>query len=154
MDLGHCETELKKEYNISLNDSLYILQIISEEEGMKIPKLEYEVYYPLYNDSKLHLLNLSICNDVNVDVYMPLSLNGSLDEIDPNSDFYNDICSTYTTKDGTDLTLLDRKNLIYDNNANISMCQEGCTLLNYLLLPFYQYHYLYQRYWILIINCF
>ena len=50
MDLGYCEIELKKDYNISLNNSFYILQIISEEEGMKIPKLEYEVYYPLYNN--------------------------------------------------------------------------------------------------------
>ena len=43
IDLGQCENILKTEYNISNNDSLYILQIISKEEGMKIPKVEYEV---------------------------------------------------------------------------------------------------------------
>ena len=43
MDLGQCEYNLKKEYNIPENDSLYILQIIYQEEGMKIPKLEYEI---------------------------------------------------------------------------------------------------------------
>ena len=43
MDLGECENILKSYYNISNNNSLYILQIISEEEGMKIPKIEYEV---------------------------------------------------------------------------------------------------------------
>ena len=48
-----------------------------------------------------------------------------------NDSFYNDICSTYTTQDGTDLTLLDRKNIIYDKNGNISMCQEGCQIINY-----------------------
>ena len=31
-------------YNISYNDSLYILEIITNEEGMKIPKIEYEIY--------------------------------------------------------------------------------------------------------------
>ena len=31
MDLGECENILKDDYNISANDSLYILQIISEE---------------------------------------------------------------------------------------------------------------------------
>ena len=42
IDFGKCENILKNEYNISQNDSLYILQIISkEEEGMKIPKIEY-----------------------------------------------------------------------------------------------------------------
>ena len=45
MDLGQCETIFKREYHIPDDDPLYILQIISEEEGMKIPKLEYEVYY-------------------------------------------------------------------------------------------------------------
>ena len=44
MNLGQCENILKKDYNISKNNSLYILQIISEEEGMKIPKIEYEIY--------------------------------------------------------------------------------------------------------------
>ena len=43
MNLGQCENKLKSEYGISQNDSLYILQIISEEEGMKIPKIEYEI---------------------------------------------------------------------------------------------------------------
>ena len=40
MDLGECENKLKNDYNISNNNSLYILQIIAEEEGMKIPKVE------------------------------------------------------------------------------------------------------------------
>ena len=35
INLGKCENILKDIYNISKNDSLYILQIISEEEGMK-----------------------------------------------------------------------------------------------------------------------
>ena len=59
IDLGQCEKNLKSDYNISNNDSLYILQIITEEEGMKIPKVEYEVYYPLNNSSNLTKLNLS-----------------------------------------------------------------------------------------------
>ena len=41
-----------------------------------------------------------------------MSLNLSLDEIDPNSKFYNDICTTYTTENGTDLTLSERKKII------------------------------------------
>ena len=53
IDLDKCENILKDEYNISKNDPLYMLQIISEEEkGMKIPKIEYEVYsYPSYNNT-------------------------------------------------------------------------------------------------------
>ena len=44
MDLGLCEDKLKQNDNISYNNQLYILQIISEEIGMKIPKIEYEIY--------------------------------------------------------------------------------------------------------------
>ena len=51
INLGKCENILKDIYNISKNDSLYMLQIISEEEKMKIPKIEYEVYYPSNNNT-------------------------------------------------------------------------------------------------------
>ena len=47
IDLGECENILKDEYNISKNDSLYILQIILEEQGMKYPKLNMK-YIILY----------------------------------------------------------------------------------------------------------
>jgi len=57
MNLGECENILKNEYNISNNDSLYILQIIYTETGMKIPKMEYEVYYPLYDKKNLTKLD-------------------------------------------------------------------------------------------------
>ena len=47
IDLGECETKLKKVYNISQNESLYILKMDVKQEGYKIPKIQYEVYYPL-----------------------------------------------------------------------------------------------------------
>ena len=43
---------------------------------------------------------------------------------DLNDSFYNDICSTYTTENGTDLTLADRKNLIFDK-CRIFKTEEG-----------------------------
>ena len=52
---------------------------------------------------------------------------------DLEDDFYNDICSTYTTNYGTDLTLSDRKKVIFDTNGDITMCQEGCTFQSYNL---------------------
>ena len=59
MNLNQCENILKSEYNIPKNESLYLLQIISEEQGMKIPKMEYEVYYPLNNSNSLIKLIIS-----------------------------------------------------------------------------------------------
>ena len=49
INLCQCENILKEKYNISYNDSLYILMMLTYEEGMKIPKVDYEVFYPLYN---------------------------------------------------------------------------------------------------------
>ena len=37
---------------------LYIYLISEEEEGMKIPKIEYEVYYPFYNNINLTKFDL------------------------------------------------------------------------------------------------
>ena len=129
IDLGECETKLKNKYNISKNESLYILKMDIKQEGYKIPKIQYEVYYPLNKDSKLCLLNLSICEDTKIDIYLPLILNGSLDKYDPNSDFYNDICATYTSENGTDLTLSERKKNYINNN--LAVCEENCNFIQY-----------------------
>ena len=43
IDLRECENILRKEYNIAENEELYIKKIDASEEGMKIPKVEYDV---------------------------------------------------------------------------------------------------------------
>ena len=129
MDLGECEDILKNEYNISKNNSLYILQIISEEEGMKIPKVEYEVYYPLNNSHNLMKLNLSSCKDTKIEISISVKINGSLDKYNPKSDYYNNICSKTTSESGTDISLKDRKNEFVENN--MSLCEENCDLIEY-----------------------
>ena len=108
MDLGQCEYNIKKDYNISENDSLYILQIISEEVGMKIPKLEYEVYYPLNNDgNELIKLNLTSCKGTKIEISIIVEINDSLDKYNPKSEYYNDICAKATSESGTDINLKD-----------------------------------------------
>jgi len=129
MVLGECENILKNNYNISSNDSLYILQVIIKEEGMKIPKVEYEVYYPLYDINNLIKLNLSSCKDTKIEISISVRINGSLDKYDPNSNYYNDICSKATSESGTDITLKDRKNEYVNNN--MSLCEENCNLIKY-----------------------
>ena len=50
-------------------------------------------------------LNLSICADTKVDLAIPVSINeDDLYKHDSNSDYYNDICYTYTSEKGTDLS--------------------------------------------------
>ena len=128
INLAECETKLKSFYNISINDSLYIFKFDKKIEGMKIPKIEYEVYYPLYTN-ELFQLNLSICENTKIDISIPIILNDSLDKYDSNSDYYNNLCSKATSESGTDISLTDRKNEFIENNMTI--CEENCELKNY-----------------------
>ena len=129
MNLGPCESRLKNYYNISSNNSLYILQIISEETGMKIPKIEYEVYYPLNNAINLTKLNLSSCKDTKIEISLAVQINDSLDKYNSNSEYYNNICSKTTSESGTDISLKDRRNEFIENN--MTLCQENCDLIGY-----------------------
>ena len=131
VDLGECETELIKNYNISENASLYILKIDKREEGMKIPKIEYEVYYPL-NGTDLDVLDLTICKNKNlkIDISIPIEINDNdIDKYNPESNYYNDICSKTTSDSGTDISLSDRKNKFIDDN--MTLCEEDCKLVQY-----------------------
>ena len=47
-----------------------------------------------------------------------------------NNDF-TDICSVYTSENGTDMTLNDRKQQIFPKVVNISLYQERCELESY-----------------------
>ena len=127
MNLAQFEKNIKNYYGISDNDSLYILQIIYEEEGMKIPKIEYEIYYPLNNT--LTKLNISSCEGTKIEISIKVEINDTLDKYNPKSAYYNDICSKATSDSGTDINLKDRKNEFIDKN--MSLCEENCIFVEY-----------------------
>ena len=128
INLGECEYKLKKVYNISINSSLYILKIEIKEEGMRIPKIEYEVYYPLYNKGLIKL-NLSYCKETKISLSIPVIINDNIEKYNTSSDYYNDICSKTTSESGTDLSLKDRKQIFI--NKNMTLCEEDCDLIDY-----------------------
>ena len=128
LDLGECEYKLKSEYDIPINDSLYILQYILKESGMKIPKMEYEVYYPL-NQKELIKLNLTRCESTKIDISIKVDIKESIDKYNSSSDYYNNICSKAKSESQTDITLDDRRNEFAKNN--MSLCEENCDLVEY-----------------------
>ena len=129
LNLGQCEYLLKDNYSISNQDSLYILQIISEDEGMKIPKIEYEVYYPLFNNNSLTKLNLTVCQDTKVEISIPVKIKDKIDKYNASSDYYNDICYKVTSEYDTDISLKDRRDEFVSNN--MTLCEENCELIDY-----------------------
>ena len=128
INLGLCESKLKNEYNISSNDSLYILMLDIPQEGMKIPKVEYNVYY-LNDESNLIQLDLTVCQNTKIEILIPVSIEENIDIYNPKSGYYNDICYTFTTNSGTDICLNDRRQEFINNN--LSLCEENCELNDY-----------------------
>ena len=126
IDLKECENKLKRKYNIDTNESLIIFKIDDFINEIKIPIVEYEIYHPVTKE----VLDLKICKDSPIDISYPVSINE--DEIfkyDPNSNYYNDKCFPYTTENGTDITLNDRKHEY--NDKNLSLCENNCAFIEY-----------------------
>ena len=138
IDLGECESTLKGIYNLTDNDSLIVFKIDTKSENRKETHVHYEIYKP--NDYEL--LNLSLCNS-KIIVNVPINLDDNSIKLyenlkkygynifDSDDDFYNDICTTYTTVNGTDMLIEDRKKDIYYGTGDTSMCQTGCEFVLY-----------------------
>ena len=139
IDLGICEETLKLKNNIPMEESLIILKTDIKSEDLS----QTYVYYEVYNPITLQILNLTDCEEDTIIINTPVNLDeetsilySSLKDsgynlFDSGDDFYNDICSKYTSVNGTDITMADRKNLIFNNNGKISLCQKRCSFENY-----------------------
>ena len=128
IDLGECEIILRNFYNISINESLYIKKIDIIQDGMSTLKVEYDVYAKLFGKNLIKL-NLTVCEKNKITISIPIVLNGNIDKYNSSSGYYNDICYTTTSKDGTDILLKDRQ-LEYIKKDNI-ICQEDCDFSEY-----------------------
>ena len=127
IDLGECEDKIKQENHLSENSILYILKIEIFIPGEKKPKVKYEIYYP-FEEKKLTLLNISVCEDKLFDIYIPFNLSSEiLYKYNQINDFNNEICKIYTNEEGTALNALIKD--LADNN--ITICEEGCVLDDY-----------------------
>ena len=128
IDLTECEISLRAFYNISNDTSLYIQKIDVTQEGMQIPKVEYDVYSRL-GGKKLQKLNLSICQNNKINIYTNIDSISNLDIINPTSGYYTDVCYPTTSDVGTDIILNDRKKEFVEKNKTV--CQEDCNFVGY-----------------------
>ena len=125
--LNNCETILRNIYQINDSFPLILFKIDFKPNGTLIPIVEYEIYHPL-NYSKL---NISYCDNTSININYPTLINEQkIDLHDPNSEYYTDDCSSYTTDNGTDILLYDRKKEYVDNN--LSICENNCTYQDYV----------------------
>ena len=133
IDFSSCENILRSHYKI--DDSRIITFFQLELNDKNEQSLINQVGYQAYDDER-NPLNLSLCNDTNIQVFYLIKSNSSLDlsfvssfkdsNIDIfniKDDFFNDICISYADS-GNDVILDDRISDIYQN---YSFCEDGCT---------------------------
>ena len=128
IDLGDCENELRKYYNISNEQKLYIIKIDIEQNGYKITKVEYDIYSKI-NNSNLIKLNKLICSNTKANIYVPITLTDNLDIFNSSSGYYNDVCYITPSDSDTDITLKDRKEEFINDNKTV--CQDDCVFEQY-----------------------
>ena len=128
INLGECENLLRKEYSIPDDEHLYIKKIDVVQEGMQIPKVEFDVYAKL-SGKNLFKLSLSVCKDVKITISYPAILTDSLEKLNSSSDYYNDVCYIVNTDNGADITLSDRQKEFVEGNKTV--CQDGCVFEAY-----------------------
>ena len=127
--LGQCEDELKEEYNISKNDSLYILKVDAFIDDLIIPKVEYEIFYP-FNEINMTQLNLSFCKDIKINIRVPLNISKhDIDKHNSSCNLYNDICYTLKNEKGLDKPIKARRDDFI--KYKLSGCEEGCEFSEY-----------------------
>ena len=126
IDLGQCESILKKGSGLDENEELIILKIDNYIQGFNVPIIEYVIF----NKNGKILLDLNYCDKTPINYYIPLLINESeLYKYDSSGGFYTDGCDQYTTEYGTDMTLYDRKNEY--NKNNYSLCETNCEFKGY-----------------------
>ena len=134
IDFRACETLLRNKYHISENVSLIYFKMESISNNAYERNIQYEIYEP-FNKTKL---DLSICQNVSIDIYIPIELSektqrlydslkqSGYDLFNINDPFYLQICTPYKTENGTDVLLEDRKNNYYYSSINETTCQANC----------------------------
>ena len=132
VEFSLCEQILRKQYNLTKDEIITILQI--EIDKLNENALTNQVEYDIYSSDKKKL-NLSYCKDVkikvNYEIKNPSLINKTMvsqysdlgiDIFDSNHSFFNDLCYSYDNTE-SDLILKDR---VIDIFQNYSLCDNGC----------------------------
>ena len=133
IDLKECTKKLNKEIGREEDADLIILKYENENQvDVNKKSIQYEIYNPENNNK----LDLSVCSDTKIDIYIPVQLSEETQQLfedlksqgynlfDKHDKFYTDICTPYKSKDGTDILLSDRLNEFFVNNE--LSCQANC----------------------------
>lgn len=132
LDLAGCPVKLREEYHIPDDEPLTTLKMSIPRKGLP-DQLSYAFFRSLTGER----LNLKFCEGEKVEVTVPINntkgvnvtlaqelADKGIDVYNSSDPFFNDVCFPYTSEDGTDVTLDDRRKNYYQN---VSFCEAGCS---------------------------
>ena len=134
VNLSDCYKKIIQEYNITEN--LIYAQIDFLDNSNSIN-------YLLYDPKTNKILNMSEFENMDISISKNIKLNEEIKTIINNANeqgynianindrFYNDVCTPYTTNNGTDITITDRITDIYDKNFKEFINYNDCKIENF-----------------------
>ena len=134
MDITECENILRDVYDIDIDKPLIVLKNIKNDNSGDENIFQYQLFHPDTREK----LNTSYCENTTVDVYVSYELSEKQESIynnlkeqgydpfDLNDRFYREICTPYTSENGTDVLLDDREEFVYSSLVNATLCPIGC----------------------------
>ena len=105
IDLGECEALIKETYDIPKDTSLIFFKFENIGSTSKERNIQYEVYNPLNYEK----LNLSLCQDLKIEINVQADIKNETIELiknlldqgynpfDLNDKFYREICTPYNS---------------------------------------------------------
>ena len=144
VDLNECINILKKVWAFNSSDELIIMKIDLLRENALTNQLDYIIFAPIEGNK----LDMTVCsslyvrtiypllynnsNNYNISINFDLAYNLSLlgyDVFNAEDPLFNDFCMNFSSSDGKDVTIKDRRN---DYFQNVSLCEQNCQYLQLL----------------------
>ena len=129
IDVQDCENLIRRsddKINEQYDYLLYKIEYATNE--FQVPIIEYKILSKLGIDIKE--ADISACKNIKFYYHIPFEMNTSEEYLyNPNSDYFNEICEPYTTKEETDILLVDRRKEF--NKYNMSLCESNCNYVGY-----------------------
>ena len=127
IDMEECGKILRQKYQLNQKDEIIVFKIEYTSSDFRIPIVEYN----LFGHFGTERLSLTTCNNKKFYYYIPKEIEDYEDyKYNPGNEYYNNECTTLTSKNNTDIIVKDRMNEF--NINNMSLCEEMCIFKGYV----------------------
>ena len=77
IDLENCENLIRIHYNLTNNETIYMIKININPDKKKTKKSLFNIYSKI-SDKKLEKLNISLCENSKIFIYVPIEINDNI----------------------------------------------------------------------------